>query len=343
MKDLLKKLVEANSISGYEDNIRNIIQKEIKPHVDDVKIDKVGNLIARKGKGSPKIMLAAHMDTIGLIVKYISKEGFISFEKIGGWDERILPTLKVKIHGEKGSVFGVIGSKPPHIQERDEGKKPFKMKELFIDVGASNEDDVKKAGIGIGDFITVHGTLENLIGSKVTGQGFDNRIGCLSLIEIAKSLKKFKGTVYLVGTVKEEIGLIGVRGSAFSINPDVMLAIDTGIAGDVPGINETEVPIKMSGGPSLDIKDAMSVIHPQVKKWVKETAEKNKIKLQFDVMSGGATDASVASIIREGIPSGALTVPVRYIHTPVEVADIKTIEDCVKLGVKLVESAGKYF
>jgi putative aminopeptidase FrvX len=343
MFDTLKNLVEADSISGYEENMQLLMKKELKKHVDSVKVDKVGNVIARKGKGSPVVMLAAHMDEIGLIVKYIDKEGFIIFDKIGGWDERILPTRKVVIHGSKGPVLGVIGSKPPHLQEKDEQKKAVKLKEMFIDIGAASEGDVKKAGVSIGDFITNHGTVERLLGSRVTGHGFDNRLGCLVLIETARMIKSFKGTVYFVGTVKEEIGLIGVRGSAFSVNPDVLLALDTGIAGDVPGITKAEVPIKLSDGPALDIKDAMSIISPNVKKWVKETAVKNKIKLQFDVMSGGATDASVAPTIREGIPSGAVTLPTRYIHSPIEVADMKVVENCAKLCVKLVESANRYF
>ncbi|UCD03383.1 MAG: M42 family metallopeptidase [Candidatus Aenigmatarchaeota archaeon] len=343
MFDTLKKLVDADSISGYEENIQEALKKELKKHVDEVKLDRVGNVIARKGKGSPVVMFAAHMDEIGLIVKYIDKEGFIFFDKIGGWDERILPTRKVVIHGSKGSVFGVIGSKPAHLLEKEEQKKPAKLKEMFIDIGASSEGGVKKAGISIGDYITNFGSVEKLLGSKVTGHGFDNRLGCLTIIEAAKGLKRFKGTAYFVGTVKEEIGLIGVRGSAFSVNPDVLLAVDTGMAGDVPGISKAEVSIKLSEGPALDIKDAMSVVHPKVKKWVKETASRNKIKLQFDVMSGGATDASIAPTIREGIPSGAITVPARYIHTPVEVADMKVVESAVKLCVKLAESAHKYF
>ncbi len=343
MFELLKKLVDAYSISGYEENVRELMIKEMKKYVDEVKVDKVGNLIARKGKGSPRIMLASHMDEIGLIVKHVTKEGYIVFDKLGGWDERILPTEKVLIHGSKGPVLGVIGMKPVHLLEADEQKKTVRIKDLFIDVGAKREDDVKKAGISVGDFITLHGTLEKMVGSRITGHGFDNRIGCLTLIETAKALKQFKGTVYFVGTIREELGVIGVRSSAFSVNPDAMLALDTTIAGDTPGINENEVPIKISEGPSLDIKDAVSVVDPRVKKWVKETAEKSKIKIQFDIMSGGATDASLAASIREGIPSGAITVPTRYIHTPVEVADMNDIENCVKLCVKLVESAHKYF
>ena len=343
MFDNLKKLVDADSISGYEESIQDVLTQMLKKHVDEIRTDKMGNVIARKGKGSPVVMFAAHMDEIGLIVKYIDKEGFIFFDKIGGWDERILPTKKVLVHGTKGPVTGLVGSKPPHIQDKEESKKPVKLKDMFIDIGAKNEDDVKKAGISVGDFITRQGSVDRLLGERVTGRGFDNRVGCLVMTEIAKRSDKFKGTAYFVGTVKEEIGLIGVRGSAFSINPDVLVALDTSIAGDVPGISKPEVPLTIYDGPALDIKDAMSIIHPKVKKWVKETAEKNKIKLQFDVMSGGATDASVTPTIREGIPSGALNVPVRYIHTPIEVADMKTVEHTVKLGVKMLESAHKYF
>ncbi len=343
MEKLLRKLVEAPAVSGFEEDVSELIRKELKPHMDEVKTDKIGNVIARKGSGSPKVMIAAHMDVIGLIVKCINKDGFIIFDKLGGWDERILPATKVVIHGAKGPVPGVIGSKPVHLQEKDELKKPVKLKEMFIDIGASSEGDVKKAGIGVGDFITNSGTLQNLAGSRVTGNGFDNRIGCLVLIEIAKNIGRFKGTLFLVGTVKEEIGLIGVRGSSFSVNPDVMLAVDTTIPGDVPGMTMEEAPLKLGAGPSLEIKDQMSVVNSRVKEWVKDTAKKGKIKLQLNVMSGGATDASIAPTVREGIPSGAITVPARYIHTPVEVADMRDVKNCVKLCVNLVGSAHKYF
>jgi len=343
MEDLFKRLVETPAISGFEENVSELMKKELKPYVDEIKTDRVGNLIARKGSGSPKIMIAAHMDEIGLIVKHISKEGFIIFDKMGGWDDRILPTQRIIIHGAKGPVLGVIGSKPIHLQEKDEQKRPVKFKHMFIDIGAESEDDVKKAGIGVGDFITIKGTLEKLTGSRMTGHGFDNRVGCLVLLQVAKNIGMFKGSLYLVGTVKEEIGLIGIRGSGFSVNPDVMIAVDTTISGGMPGLSESEAPIKMGNGPTLAIKDAISVVNSNVKKWVKETANKNKIKIQLEVMSGGATDAAAAATIREGIPSGALTVPVRYIHTPVEVVDMRDIDDCVKLCVKLIEGAEKYF
>ena len=341
--NLLKKLVEAPAISGAEKNVRDVILKEIKPYVDKVSVDKIGNLIVQKGSGSPKVMLAAHMDEVGLMVKHIDKDGFLRFETVGGWDERILPTRKVMVHGSKKSVVGVVGARPVHIQEKDEREKPVKKKDMFIDIGAESDKDVSKAGIRVGDYITNYSHFDALLGTRITGHGFDNRIGCYELIEIAKTLKGFKGTLYLVGTIEEEVGLVGVRGSAFGIDPDVMLAVDTSVGGDVPGVQDEECASKLGKGPMLEIKDCVGIIHPQVKKWLEETAQKEKIALQYDVMSGGATDASVVPMVRSGIPAGALTVPTRYLHTPIEVADTRDVDSAVKLLVAALKNVGKYF
>jgi len=338
----LQKLVETPSISGFERNIGEFIKKELKPHSSVVRIDKIGNVIAKKGKGYPVIMLAAHMDEIGLIVKYIEKEGFVRFDTLGGWDERIMPAQKVRIYGSKGPIIGVIGSKPPHLMEKEEQKQPIKTKELFIDIGAKDQKAAEKL-VSVGDFITFHSEFNRMAGNRYTGYGFDNRVGCLVMMEVFKAAKNFKGTLYAVGTIEEELGLVGIRGATFGINPDVMVALDTTIAGDTPGISPHEQPIKMSEGPSIGIKDAIGVTSPRVRKWLTETSKKSKIKFQFEIMSGGATDASVVPMIREGIPSGTLLVPTRYIHSPIEVVDMKDIEATIKLATEAVKSAGKYF
>lgn len=343
MEDLLKRLVEAPSISGYEKNIRDLISKEIKPHVDEIKVDKIGNLICRKGSGSPKIMLAAHMDELGLMVKYVDEKGFIRFETVGGWDPKILIAQKFKVHGSKGPVVGVIGSKPVHLQEKEEEKKPVKISEMFMDIGAKSRKEAEKMGVNLGDFITNHREFSRLGGSRITGYGFDNRVGCLELIEVMKNLKKFKGTVYAVGTVKEELGLVGVRGSAFGINPDIVIALDTTISGDTPELKPHEAPSKIGEGPALNIKDAISIIQSDIRKWVQDVADKNKIKLQLDILSAGATDASVTPMIREGIPSLAILTPTRYLHTPVEIVDMNDVKNSVKLVTELVKSAYKHF
>lgn len=343
MEDLLKRLVGSPSISGYEKNIRDLMSKELKPHVDNIKIDKIGNLICRKGSGSPKIMLVAHMDEVGLMVKYIDDEGFIRFEPIGGWDPKVLLSQKFKIHGSRGSVIGVVGSKPIHLQEKEDVNKPVKLSEMFIDIGAKNSKEVEKMGVRIGDFITINGEFNKLGGSRITGHGFDDRIGCMVLLEVMKNLKKFKGTVYAVGTVKEEIGLIGVRGSAFSINPDVIIALDVTTCGDTPELKPYEATARMGKGPVLVIKDAISIIQSEMKEWVEEVVKKNKLKLQFDIVSGGATDASVTPMIREGIPSFAILTPSRYLHTPTEVADMNDVKDAVILVTELVKTAYNNF
>jgi endoglucanase len=343
MEALLRKLVDAPSISGSEESVREVMTKELKPHVDDIKVDRVGNLITRKGSGSPKIMLAAHMDEIGLMVKYITKDGFIKFDTVGGWDDRIMLGSKVKVHGSKGPLVGVIGTKPIHLQDREESRNIVKKKDMFIDTGAADNKEMEKYGISAGDFITHYGQVDRMLGTRLTGYGLDNRIGCLVMIEAVKALKNFKGSIYAVGTVQEEIGLIGVRGSAFGINPDAMLALDVCIAGDTPSVGPEETNVALGKGPCLVLKDASSIVNPRVRKWVTETAKKNKIKLQYEVTSGGATDAAVMPVIREGIASGALSTPLRHIHTPVEVADMKDIHSTIALVVKLVESAGAYF
>ena len=343
MENLLRKLVGSSSVSGSEENVRNVIAKEIKPYVDEIRVDRIGNLICRKGSGSPKIMLCAHMDEVGLIVKYIDEKGFIRFEPVGGWDPKILLAQKFKIHGSKGPVVGVVGSKPVHLQDKEEERKPPKISDMFIDVGAKDRKHVERLGINVGDFITHYTDFNKLAGSRVTGHGFDDRIGCLVMIEVMKNLKKFRGTVYAVGTVKEEIGLVGVRGSAFSIKPDVVIAIDTTISGDTPELKPHEAVTKIGEGPALVIKDAISVIQREMKNWVKDVAKRSGIKLQFDVLSGGATDASVTPMVGEGIPSFSILVPSRYIHTPVEIADMNDVKDTIKLVTELVKSAHKKF
>ncbi len=342
MEDLLRKLVESPSVSGSEGGVRELIKKEIEPYVDEIRIDRIGNLIAKKGSGSPKVMITAHMDEIGLMVKHIDDKGFIRFEPIGGWDAKILNAQKFRIYGSKGPVIGVTGIKPIHLQEREEERKVIKISEMFIDVGARSKKEVERMGVRIGDFISQYGEVEKLAGSRVTGHGFDDRIGCLELVEIVRKLKKFKGTLYAVGTVKEEIGLIGIRGSTFGVNPDIVISLDTTVSGGTPDLKPHEAVPMIGKGPVLLIKDAISIVEDKVKKWVQNVAKKNKIPLQFDILSGGATDASIVPTIREGIPSFAILTPSRYIHTPVEIVDMNDVKNVVKLVVALIGTAHKY-
>ncbi|MFQ5975167.1 MAG: M42 family metallopeptidase [Candidatus Hydrothermarchaeales archaeon] len=332
MKTLLKKLSEAHGIPGSEGEVREIMRKELKKHCK-IEIDRLGNLIAKKDGKGKRVMLAAHMDEIGLMVKHIDEKGFLKFTTLGGFNDQTLLNQRVLIHNGKKSIPGVIGSKPAHLMEEKEREKVTKYKEMFIDVGAKDEKGIKKMGINIGDYITFDRTFRELGSGLVTGKAFDNRLGCMALVEVMKNLD-CKCTVYGVGTAQEEVGLKGARTSAYKINPDMAIVLDVTIAGDFPGVKPEESSLKVGGGPVITLADGKGrglITHPEVKELLIKTAEKKKIPYQIEVGEGGTTDATAIQLTREGIPSGVVSVPARYIHTPVEVASLKDLENTVKL------------
>ncbi len=338
MKKMLKKLVEASGISGRESNIRDLMKKEFAKYCDTVKVDKIGNLIGKKGSGKIKVMLTAHMDALGLMVKNISEKGFIYFEPVGGWDQRVLLAQKVRIYTDSGIVMGIIGSKPIHIQEKEEREQAVKMKKLYIDIGAKDRDDAKKIGVKIGDAINLCGEFSELKNNLVSGCSFDDRAGCAALIEVLKTVNPKDYTLFAVGTVQEEIGLVGVRGSAFETDPDIVFVMDTTSAGDVPEVEENDAPAKTGLGPVIAVKDAASIINERVKDFLIKTAEKNKIPYQLEVLTGGATDAAVMPLVREGKPSACIAIPTRYGHTPVEVINMSDLENVVKLTLSVLDN-----
>ena len=339
MKDLLKKLSEAHGIPGSEGDVREIIKAELENYCD-IEIDSIGNLIAKKGDKGKKVMLAAHMDEIGLMVKYVDKEGYLKFTTLGGFHDQTLLDQRVLIHNGKKAIPGVIGSRPPHLMEAKERDKVVKYKDMFIDVGAKDEKDIKKMGIGVGDYITFDRTFRDLRSGLVTGKAFDNRVGCLAMVEIMKKID-CNCIVYGVGTAQEEVGLKGARTSAFKINPDLAIVLDTTIAGDCPGIKPEESSLKLGGGPAIVLADGKGrglITHPDMKDLLIGTAEKKNIRHQVEVGEGGTTDATAIHLTREGIPTGVVSVPVRYIHTPVEVASMKDIENTIKLVVEVLKT-----
>lgn len=344
VKRTLKKLVEAPGVSGSEGNVRDVIKKELKNNVDEIRTDSIGNLITKKGNGKFKVMLTAHMDELGFVVKHITDKGFIKFAPVGGWDPRVIPAQKIRVYTEKGEVTGVVGSKPIHLQEKDEKDKTLKIKKLFVDIGAKDKKDVERSGVQIGDRIELHRNASDLKNNRITSNGLDNRVGCAALVEVMKKIKPANTTVYGVGTVQEEMGLIGVRGSAFGINPDVALVLDITTAGDFPGVNkEEDISIELNKGPAILLKDSRSTIHPRVKDLFVKTAKENKIPYQFEIATAGATEAATAPIIREGKPGGALSIPGRYLHTGVEVIDIRDLKKTVKLMEKSLKNIKNYF
>ena len=339
VKELLKKLSNAHGVSGNESSVSAVIKKELKGYVDEIREDTLGNLIAIKRGNEFKVMLAAHMDEIGLMVKYIDEKGFLRFVALGGWYGPTLYNQRVILHGTKGRYIGVIGGKPPHMMDEDERKKGVKIDDMFIDIGAKNREEVDYLGIEIGTPITVDREFTPLAYNRVSGKAFDNRAGVAMLIKTIKEVDS-PLTVFGVFTVQEEVGLKGARTSAYSLNPDCAIATDVTIPGDHPGIDMKDAPVEMGKGPVITIVDSSGrglIASRKVVKWLKDTAETNGIPVQMEVGSGGTTDATAIHLTKGGIPSTTVSIPSRYIHSPVEVLDTEDIEAGVKLLVAVLK------
>lgn len=345
LPNFLELLSNACGIAGREDEVCALMVEMLQPTVDEIRQDKLGNVIGikRGRKGTPTLMLAAHMDEIGLMVKNITKDGFIQFSKIGGIDDRILVSQKVLIHMDKGSITGVIGSKPPHILKEDERKRVMEADELFIDIGANDKEDVQKMGVRVGDTVSFDVKFARVGGNCVVGKAFDDRVGCAALVEIMRNVSLIDCTVYAVGTIQEEVGARGAAISAFGLYPDVALAIDATVAGDVPNVSEVAAPAKMRNGPCLTVADLGLITHPKVLRWLVDTAEEMRVPYQLETGMHGSTDAARIALTREGVPSGVLSIPVRYIHSSSSLLSLNDVENAVKLGIKAAENVSKYF
>jgi endoglucanase len=340
---LLQKLSNAHGISGFESCIANIIAEEIMPYVDEMKIDKMGNLVAVKKGDDFSIMFAAHMDEIGMMVQYVDEHGFIRFIAIGGWFNPVLISQRVLLHGKRGIVSGVLGMKPPHVMNDEDRKKPINLADMFIDVGATSPEDVEALGIVIGTPITIDREFVSLAGTCVTGKAFDNRVGCAMLIGVLQEIRT-KHTIYAVFTVQEEVGLKGAKTSSFALNPDMAIATDVTIPGDSPGIELRKAPIFIGRGPVVVAVSASGRGHiadPRIVSWLTKTAKKFGIPVQVEIGDGGNTDASAINFERGGIPSVPVSIPTRYIHSPVEVIDLKDLQAGISLLAKAVETKPK--
>ncbi|MBE8539348.1 M20/M25/M40 family metallo-hydrolase [Geoglobus acetivorans] len=343
VEELVKKLSDAHGISGYEDEIRDIIKAELEDHVDEIKVDRMGNIICVKNGKDYSQMIAAHMDEIGFMVKYIEDSGFLRITPIGGWFSQTALNQRVILHGKKGRIVGVLGCKPPHFMRDDERKKIIDIKDMFIDIGAESKEEVKEMGIDIGTPVTIDRECVRL-GNRITGKAFDDRAGVAIMIEALRRTES-DATIYAVGTVQEEVGLKGARTSSFALEPDVALAIDVAPSTDYPGAESVKLDVKLDWGPVITVADAQGrgLIAPKVVvDWLVETAEKHEIEYQLEVGEGGTTDATAIHLTKAGIPTGVVSVPARYIHTPVEVISLKDVDLSAELVARALESAEKY-
>ncbi len=339
---LLRSLSEASGVSGYEDEVRDVVRETFAALSDEVRSDAMGNLIALKrgsGEMEPRrrIMLAGHMDEIGLIVTVLDK-GFLRFTEVGGFDVRTLMGQEVVVHGRR-DLPGVIGSRPPHVLSQEERQTPVPMEELFIDVGLSSGQLAE--AVRVGDLITIRRPFVELQNDLVSGKAFDDRAAVAAIAVCLDVLTTVKHTwdVYGVATVQEEVGLRGAFTSTYGIAPDVGIAIDVGF-GKQPGVSE-EYSIDMGKGPALTLGPN---IHPALYQALKRVAEEHEIPVQIEVWPRGTpTDANAMQITREGIPTALLSIPTRNIHTPIETMSVKDVTRTGRLLAQFIASLDERF
>lgn len=329
LKTLLSELTAITGLAGQEKQVVKHVVSLLEPVADRVEVDGFGNIFALKQgtKPGPRLMIAAHSDEIGAMVKSVEKDGFLRFQKVGGTLDSLLIGRKVLVKG----YVGIIGAKAGHMQSAEERKKVIEAADLYIDVGADSQEAVAQLGINVGDPIVYIADLDSLGGNpdRVFGKAVDDRVGVALLVLLLESLagQDFAGELHVVITVQEEVGLRGATVAAHRVNPDLAIALDTVPAGDTPDIDTLkELPIYIGRGPVLQVLSGGGtrgfLLNPSVKEFMVTMATKAQVPYQLAVFSGGNTDAASMHLVRDGILSAALTIPRRYSHSPVEMLDL---------------------
>ncbi len=327
---LLERVCQTPGVPGYESNIRNLIISELRDFVDEVKTDNLGNVFAlKKGRSSEKkVLVAAHMDEIGFMVRHIDDKGFLRFATLGGFDPKTLTAQRVIVHGKK-DVIGVMGTKPIHVMSPEERNKPAKTEDYYIDLGMPKEE-VEKV-IAVGDPVTRCTDFVQM-GNCVNGKSLDNRVSVFILIEALKQLKVSAYDVYGTFTVQEEVGIRGANVAAHALNPDFGIALDTTIAFDLPGAQPHEVVTELGKGAAIKILDASAICDYRMVEYLKTVADGEDIPWQPELLVAGGTDtAGVQRMGKNGAIAGAISIPTRHLHQVIEMAHKSDIENAIKL------------
>jgi endoglucanase len=327
MKELIRQLVEAYGPSGYEAQVRALIEAQAAPHADEMRIDAMGNLIVLKrgsGDGLP-VMVAAHMDEIGLVVTYVDEKGYLRFAPTGGVSPVTLVGSRVRF---ANGATGVIGWEK--WLRPDAGASRPEIGELYIDVGATGRDD---APVGVGDAAGFVRPFEDL-GQRLIAKSMDDRVACAVALQALAEIGETPNDLYFCFTVQEEVGTRGAVTAAYGIEPALGLAVDVTLVGDTP--KARPMAISLGQGPAIKIMDTGMLAHPGVVRWMIQTAEERGIPYQREVLQGGSTDARAIQLSRAGVPAGCLSIPCRYVHTPSEMVDYGDVQQSVRLLVELL-------
>jgi putative aminopeptidase FrvX len=342
--ELLKRLTEAHGVPGQEEAIRAIVKKELKG-ICEISVDSMGSMHCVKratrkpAKGAPKkLMLAAHMDEIGFVVRYIDSKGFLRVQPLGGWDPRMMAAQRVIVHSKGAELKGVMmpGVKPKHLLTPADAAKALTTDDYFVDTGLTAAK-VKKQ-IGIGDMVTMDRAFHTM-GDLYTCKAMDDRVAVFVMIEAMKAAKSHEVDIYGIATVQEEIGLRGATAAGYGIKPDVCVAIDITLANDIPGIPDDMAVTRLGDGTAIKFMDSSLICHPKVYDHFVALAKKHKIPYQIEVLPMGGTDAGGVQRLHGGIPSFTLSVPTRYVHTVNETVHSKDVKASIDLLARYIEDA----
>jgi len=353
--EFLKSLCDSFGPSGFEREPAKITKDYVSQFTKDISCDKLGSVFfSKKGtKDSPVILVNGHMDEVGFIISSINKQGYLTFNPLGGWFDQVLLSQRVVVKTQKGNILGIIASKPPHLLSPGDRDKVISKERMFIDVGASNDKEAEKMGVRIGDAAIPDSSLSFMEKTVVKdnkekgktklaiGKAFDDRIGVYIAAEALRELTskniKHPNTYVGAATTMEEVGARGARTTAYLVKPDVCITTEVDIAGDVPGIEVHEAPCRLGEGPSLCTYDSSMIPNQPLKELVIKVAKKNRIPLQLSSIARGGTDAGVVHLMHAGCPSIVLGVPTRHIHSHVGILNMKDVEDCIRLVIELTK------
>ena len=327
MKALIKKLVETTGPSGYESQIRAVVRQEVEPYADEVRVDALGNLIVRKGQRAAnglKIMLAAHIDEIGVIVTHVDAEGFVRFTTLGGVRPHTCVGGRVRF---LNGLSGVISMEPP-----DDLTRLPTFEQLYIDLGLTSNQN---SPVKVGDVAAFDRPFLDL-GDRIVAKSLDDRIGAVVLIEALRQLKQTPHELYFVFSVQEEVGVRGATTAAFGVDPDLGLAVDVTGTGDTPRRSKVRMQVSLGKGPAIKVRDGGMLADPRVIDWMVRTAEAQGLPYQLEILEGGSTDARAMQLTRAGVPAGCLSIPSRYIHSPSEMVDYNDVQQAVQLMLALI-------
>lgn len=341
--NMLKALTDAKGVPGNEREVSEVFKKYATPYAEEIMYDGLGSIIARHtgDEAGPKVLIAGHLDEVGFMVTKISKEGFLSFQTLGGWWSQVLLAQEVDITTGSGKVLhGVIGCKPPHVLSQAARNKPYEIDQMFIDIGATSAQQVADWGIKPGDMVTPHISFRELNDSKfLLAKAWDNRIGLAVALRVLENLNQagHPNILYSAGNVQEEVHLRGAKTATNLVNPQIAFALDTGTAGDTPGMTPQEADSKLGAGPQIIIYDASMIAHKNLRDFVVGVAEELNIPFQYTVITGGGTDAGSQHLSRNGIPALAITVATRYLHSHTSIIHRDDYENTVKLVTEVVK------